>query len=213
MKPYVKIKRVFDFFAALLMLVCLSPLLLCVSILIRVIDGEAIFFRQPRPGKNGKTFIIYKFKTMVNKAYTEEGQLLTDMERTTKLGRFLRRTSFDELPQLINILKGEMSFIGPRPLLVRYLEHYTPFQARRHEVVPGISGWAQVNGRNHISWEERLLMDVWYVDHISFSLDVKILWKTVVNVFSGTGVNRAENETMPFFDEQLFDESTGADGL
>lgn len=203
MKIYPTIKRFFDLTAALLMLILLSPLLLGVAVLIKIIDKETVLFRQPRPGQNGKIFTIYKFKTMIQKNYTDDGRPLTDMERMTKLGKFLRGTSIDELPQLFNILKGDMSFIGPRPLLVRYLNHYTDFQARRHEVTPGISGWAQVNGRNQITWEERLSMDVWYVEHLSFRLDVKILFKTVSNIISGRGVNRAEDETMNFFDEEI----------
>lgn len=202
MKIYLKIKRLFDFFAALLMLVFLSPLIFIVAVLIKLIDREEIIFKQLRPGKNGKIFTIYKFKAMINQTHTTQGRPLSDMERTTRLGRFLRGTSIDELPQLINVLKGEMSFIGPRPLLVRYLDHYTSFQARRHEVTPGISGWAQVNGRNRVTWEERLSMDVWYVEHIGFWLDVRILLMTVGNVLSRKGVNRGENETMPFFDEE-----------
>lgn len=203
MKIYLSIKRIADFTLALLMLIFLSPLLLTVAVLIKAVDREAVFFRQQRPGKAGKVFTIYKFKTMTEKTQTDDGRPLSDMERTTRLGKFMRGTSIDELPQLINILKGEMSFIGPRPLLVRYLDHYTPFQMRRHEVIPGISGWAQVNGRNKITWDERLSMDVWYVDHISLWLDIKIIFKTIGNVFSGKGVNLDENETMTFFDEQM----------
>lgn len=201
MKLYPTLKRIIDFVTALIMLILLSPLLLLISFFIKLADGEAILYKQKRPGKDGKIFTIYKFKTMIQKTHAEDGTPLTDMERVTKLGKLLRRTSMDELPQLVNIIKGEMSFIGPRPLLVRYLNHYTTFQMRRHEVRPGISGWAQVNGRNLTTWKNRLSMDVWYVDNISFILDIQILYKTFRNVFSGVGVNRDADETMPFFDE------------
>lgn len=203
MKLYSTIKRILDFAAALMMLIVLSPLLLAAAAFIKFVDKEAVLFRQVRPGRHEKIFTIYKFKTMLQKTHGDDGHPLTDMERMTKVGSFLRRTSIDELPQLVNILKGEMSFIGPRPLLVRYLEHYTTQQARRHEVLPGITGWAQVNGRNRTTWEDRLSMDVWYVDHLSFMLDVKIVLKTITRIFSGRDVNLAEDETMTPFDEAI----------
>lgn len=202
-RVYPIIKRILDFTAALLMLTVLSPVLLTAALLIKAVDREAVLFRQPRPGRHGKIFTIYKFKTMKQKTHADDGRSLTDMERMTKVGRFLRVTSIDELPQLVNILKGDMSFIGPRPLLVRYLPLYTPVQARRHEVLPGITGWAQVNGRNRTTWEERLSMDTWYVDHLSFSLDAKIVFKTITNIITRQGVNQAEDETMKPFDEYL----------
>lgn len=200
MKKYLKVKRTLDFFFALIMLLALSPIFLIVCILIKVIDGEDIFFKQRRPGKDCKIFTIYKFKTMIN-AQIKKGKSLTDMERITKLGAFLRKTSLDELPQLINILKGDMSFIGPRPLLVRYLDHYNDFQMRRHEILPGISGLAQVNGRNAVTWQQRFKLDVYYVDNVSLLLDIKILIKTIGNVLSKKDINNSADDTMPFFDE------------
>lgn len=158
-----------------------------------------VLFRQKRPGKDAKIFEIYKFRTM--KVETErDGRKLSDMERMTKVGSVLRKTSIDELPQLFNIIKGEMSFIGPRPLLVEYLKYYSREQMRRHEVIPGISGWAQVNGRNATTWEERFKNDVWYVDNVSFKLDFRIFFMTIYNILSRKGINNSEDDTMPIFD-------------
>lgn len=157
-----------------------------------------ILFRQNRPGKHGRIFTVLKFRTM-SLERDLRGDLLPDIERITRVGSFLRKSSIDELPQLINVLKGEMSFIGPRPLLVQYLKVYTPEQARRHEVTPGISGWAQVNGRNTISWEKKFEYDVWYVDSICLRMDLKIIFKTIKNVLIRDGINNSQNATMPVF--------------
>ncbi len=199
MKPYLIVKRMLDFVFAIILLVILSPLMLIAAMAIKIEDPKGpVLFKQQRPGKDTKIFKVYKFRTM--KVETERnGRPLSDMERMTKVGYFLRKTSIDELPQLINILRGEMSFIGPRPLLVEYLEHYSPEQIRRHEVTPGISGWAQVNGRNAISWEEKFEHDVWYVDNQSFLLDLKIFFMTVYKVFNRQGINNSQADTMPFF--------------
>lgn len=196
---YKSVKRALDFVCSLLALLVFSPLMLVAAILIKLDDGGPAFFRQKRPGKDGKVFEVYKFRTMTVRTEDENGNPLSDMERMTKIGKILRKTSVDELPQFINVLKGEMSFIGPRPLLCEYLELYSPQQARRHEVRPGISGWAQVNGRNAITWEEKFDYDVYYVDNISFVLDIKILVKTVTDVIKGTGVNSGEQNTMEKF--------------
>lgn len=195
---YKYIKRFLDFLAAAMILLVIWPVLLIIAILIKVLDGEEVLFKQKRPGKYGRIFTIYKFKTM--KKNTTETK--TDMQRITKIGGFLRKVSLDELPQLFNILRGEMSFIGPRPLLVRYLQYYSPEQMRRHNVLPGISGYAQVNGRNLATWEERFKMDIYYVEHMSFFLDVKIFMKTLTSVFSGSGVNKSDEETMTYFDDE-----------
>jgi undecaprenyl phosphate N,N'-diacetylbacillosamine 1-phosphate transferase len=198
MKPYLVIKRIFDFVFALILLIVLSPIMLLAAIAIKLDSHGPVLFKQERPGKDEKIFTIYKFRTM--RVDTEkDGKRLSDFERMTKVGSFLRKTSIDELPQLINILKGEMSFIGPRPLLVEYLKYYTPEQRRRHEVMPGISGWAQVNGRNAISWEEKFQLDIWYVDKISFFLDLKILIMTVYKVLKRKEVNNSSRDTMPIF--------------
>ncbi len=197
-RPYMRLKRVLDLLLALL----LSPLaLLIVSLCYAGIKLEShgpTFFVQERPGYKGKIFRIYKLRTM--SVETERnGVPLSDMERMTRLGRVIRACSFDELPQLYNILRGEMSFIGPRPLLVKYLPLYTKEQMRRHDVLPGISGWAQVNGRNEISWEQKFERDVWYVDHVCFRLDVKIFWMTICNVLRREGINSGSNDTMAAF--------------
>ena len=196
---YKSVKRALDFICSLFALLVFSPLMLVAAILIKLDDGGPAFFRQKRPGKDGKVFEVYKFRTMTVRTEDENGNPLSDMERMTKIGKILRKTSIDELPQFINVFKGEMSFIGPRPLLCEYLELYLPQQARRHEVRPGISGWAQVNGRNAITWEEKFDYDVYYVDNISFVLDIKILVKTVTDVIKGTGVNSGEQNTMEKF--------------
>ncbi len=197
-RPYMRLKRVLDLLLALL----LSPLaLLIVSLCYAGIKLEShgpTFFVQERPGYKGKIFRIYKLRTM--SVETERnGVPLSDMERMTRMGRVIRACSFDELPQLYNILRGEMSFIGPRPLLVKYLPLYTKEQMRRHDVLPGISGWAQVNGRNEISWEQKFERDVWYVDHVCFRLDVKIFWMTICNVLRREGINSGSNDTMAAF--------------
>lgn len=193
------IKRILDFVFAVILLIIASPIMLLAAIAIKLEDPNGpVLFKQKRPGKNAKIFTVYKFRTM--RVETEkDGRPLTDMERMTKVGSFLRKTSIDELPQLFNILRGEMSFIGPRPLLIQYLELYTPEQMRRHEVTPGISGWAQVNGRNAISWEEKFKYDVWYVDNQSFLLDLKILFMTICNVLNRKGINNSQGDTMPLF--------------
>lgn len=196
---YKSVKRVLDFVFSLFALIVFSPLMAVAAVMIKLDDGGPALFRQKRPGKNGEIFEVYKFRTMSVRTEDENGRPLSDMERMTKIGRALRKTSIDELPQFINVFKGEMSFIGPRPLLCEYLNLYSPEQARRHEVRPGISGWAQVNGRNAITWEEKFDYDVYYVDNMSFGLDMKILVKTVANVISGAGVNSAEQSTMEKF--------------
>lgn len=198
-KPYWYIKYVLDM---LLVLVLLLPALAAVSlcyILIKMETKGPAFFVQERPGYKGKLFKIYKLRTMIEQT-KRDGKALSDMERMTRTGRVIRALSLDELPQLLNILKGEMSFIGPRPLLVQYLPLYSPQQMRRHDVRPGISGWAQVNGRNELSWEQKFERDVWYVDHISFVLDMKILWMTIMNVLKRRGINAGVSETMVPFD-------------
>lgn len=193
------VKRFFDFNVALWGLLISSPIFLIVSIGLLIANEKAgIFFVQQRPGKKGKMFWLIKFKTM-NEKRDLQGNLLSDAERLTVVGRFLRSTSLDEIPQLINVLKGDMSLIGPRPLLVKYLPLYNGEQARRHEVRPGITGWAQVNGRNAISWEEKFKLDVWYVDNVSFALDMKILWMTIRNVIQRKDISAANHATMEAF--------------
>lgn len=191
-------KRIFDFCIALLALVLLAPVILIVSLLIAVKLGHPVFFRQTRSGINGDPFNMVKFRTMVD-ARNENGQLLPDAERMTRFGSFLRKTSLDELPELWNVLKGEMSLVGPRPLLMEYLPLYSKQQFRRHEVRPGVTGWAQINGRNAISWDEKFKLDVWYVDHQSFLLDMKILFLTVKKVLARDGVSGEGEATMSRF--------------
>ncbi|QGY39436.1 sugar transferase [Pseudodesulfovibrio cashew] len=191
-------KRLLDIALALLALLLLWPVLLLVALLVRRKLGSPVFFRQTRPGLNGVPFELVKFRTMRD-AVGPDGAPLPDGERLTPFGRFLRSTSLDELPELWNVLKGEMSLVGPRPLLMQYLGRYSPRQARRHEVRPGITGWAQVNGRNAISWEEKFELDVWYVDHQSGMLDLKILWLTVLSVFKREGVSQSGHATMQEF--------------
>ncbi len=186
------IKRVVDFLAALLLLILLSPLMLAVIIVLHFANkGAGVFFAQDRPGKGERIFKALKFKTMTDER-DADGHLLPDGDRLTPVGRFVRSTSIDELPQLINILRGDMSFIGPRPLLVQYLPLYSAEQHRRHDVTPGMSGWAQVNGRNTISWTRKFELDVYYVDHISLALDVKILFLTIRNVLSRKDINTTD---------------------
>lgn len=191
-------KRLFDFTAALFSLALLWPVLLALAFVVRSQLGSPVFFRHMRPGLNAKPFVMVKFRTMRD-ATGPDGQPLPDDLRLTKLGRFLRTTSLDELPELWNVLRGEMSLVGPRPLLMEYLPLYTPEQARRHEMRPGITGWAQVNGRNAISWEEKFKLDVWYVDHHSLWLDIKILWLTVKKVLVRDGISAEGEATMPKF--------------
>ena len=193
------LKRLFDFLLSLIALICLSPLLLVVTIWLHFANkGAGAFFFQERPGKNGKIFKVIKYKTMTDER-DAEGNLLPDELRLTKVGRFVRSTSIDELPQLINVLKGDMALIGPRPLLVQYLPLYSPEQARRHEVRPGISGWAQCHGRNAISWTEKFKLDVWYVDHVSFLTDVRVIIITIKNVLMRKDINSATAATMEAF--------------
>jgi len=191
-------KEIFDKTLALLLLILFSPIFFILSLLIYLTMGKPIFFRQERPGLNGKIFKIYKFRTMSNER-DENGELLSDEKRLKGIGKFIRSTSLDELPQLINVLKGDMSFVGPRPLLVEYLELYDDEQKRRHNVKPGITGLAQINGRNAISWEEKFKLDVCYVDNQSFLLDMKILWMTFLKVLKRDGISSAKSVTMEKF--------------
>ena len=193
------IKRLLDFLFSFLVLFILTPFFFLFMICIYFANkGGGIFFLQKRPGKKGNIFKVIKFKTMTDKR-DDEGNLLPDEKRLTKIGKFIRSTSIDELPQLINVLKGEMSIIGPRPLLVQYLPLYSKEQARRHEVRPGITGWAQVNGRNAISWTKKFELDVWYVDHCSFFLDLRIIFLTIRKVFKREGISSDTNVTMEAF--------------
>jgi lipopolysaccharide/colanic/teichoic acid biosynthesis glycosyltransferase len=191
-------KRMLDILGAAIGLVLLSPVLLIVFLKIRREMGSPVFFRQTRPGRHGKPFEMVKFRTMRD-AIDADGRPLPDAERLTKLGRFLRSSSLDELPELWNVLKGEMSLVGPRPLLMEYLPLYSPEQARRHEVRPGVTGWAQVNGRNAISWDEKFALDVWYVDNRSLWLDLKIIWLTIRKVVRREGISAAGEATMSKF--------------
>lgn len=193
------IKRIFDFSLALLICLLICPLILITTLWLHFANkGAGAFFCQERPGRNGKIFKVIKFKTMTDER-DENGVLLPDGKRLTKVGRFVRSTSIDELPQLINVLKGDMSLIGPRPLLVQYLPLYSKEQARRHNVRPGITGWAQCNGRNAISWQKKFELDVWYVDHCSFKLDMKILFMTIKKVFKREGISSGTSVTMEMF--------------
>ncbi len=192
------LKRTIDFFVALIGLIILSPVFLLVIVGLFFANHGKPFFFQSRPGKGERIFKIVKFKTMNDKR-DENGNLLPDAERLTKVGSFVRKTSLDEIPQLINVLKGDMSLIGPRPLLVQYLPLYNDFQKRRHEVRPGITGWAQVNGRNAISWKQKFEYDIWYVDNISLWLDIKILFLTIKKVFVREGISQEGQATMEYF--------------
>lgn len=192
------IKRLLDFSTAVLLLVVLSPILAVVAALIRLTLGRPVIFRQPRAGLNGRIFTVLKFRTMTNERGAD-GNLLSDGERLLPVGRLLRKTSLDEVPQLWNVIRGDMSLVGPRPLLVEYLPLYSPEQARRHEVLPGITGWAQVNGRNAISWEEKFALDVWYVDNRSLLLDLRILVMTLAKVVRRENVSQANQATVQKF--------------
>ena len=191
-------KRALDLSATVLGLLAMSPLLLVLALMVRTRLGSPVLFRQTRPGLNGKPFLMYKFRTMTDER-DQSGELLPDARRLTRFGRFLRSSSLDELPELLNVLKGEMSLVGPRPLLMEYLPLYSPEQARRHEVPPGITGWAQVNGRNAIGWDEKFKLDLWYVEHRSLALDLRILWLTVAKVFQREGISQQGQATMEKF--------------
>jgi lipopolysaccharide/colanic/teichoic acid biosynthesis glycosyltransferase len=192
-------KRFFDFWISLIALICISPILLVITIWLHFANkGAGAFFFQDRPGKDGKIFKVIKFKTMTDER-DAEGNLLPDEQRLTKVGKFVRSTSIDELPQLINVLKGDMALIGPRPLLVQYLPLYSKEQARRHEVRPGISGWAQCHGRNAISWAEKFKLDVWYVDHCTLWTDIRVIFITIKNVLMRKDINSASAATMEAF--------------
>jgi len=191
-------KRVFDIVVSVVALLLLFVPLMVLIFLVRRKLGSPVFFRQVRPGLRGQPFQMVKFRTMMDKR-DANGNLLPDAERLTSFGRLLRATSLDELPELWNVLKGDMSLVGPRPLLMEYLPLYTPEQARRHEVAPGVTGWAQVNGRNALSWEEKFALDVWYVDNRSLWLDIRILWMTVMKVLKRDGISAPGDATMPVF--------------
>jgi lipopolysaccharide/colanic/teichoic acid biosynthesis glycosyltransferase len=195
---YPRLKPAIDVLAALAALALLLPVLAAVALLVRLELGRPVLFRQRRPGLGGRPFLVYKFRSMTD-ARDEDGRLLPDAQRLTRFGRLLRSTSLDELPELANVLKGEMSLVGPRPLRMRYLPRYTREQARRHEVRPGITGWAQVNGRNGISWERKLALDVWYVDHLSLWLDLRILGLTLLTLARREGISAEGHATTPEF--------------
>ncbi|WP_276527870.1 sugar transferase [Oceanobacillus picturae] len=191
-------KRIFDLIVSLAVLIIFSIIIAITAIIVRAKLGSSILFKQQRPGLHGKPFYVYKFRTMTDEK-DANGELLPDYVRLTKTGKVIRKLSLDELPQLFNVLKGDISLVGPRPLLMEYLDLYTQEQARRHEVKPGITGWAQVNGRNAISWEDKFELDVWYVDNRSFWLDIKILFLTVLKVFKSEGINQDGQATMTKF--------------
>ncbi len=192
------IKRFFDLLIAVIVLFLASPLLLVLAILVLLTHGRPVLFRQQRPGYKGRPFYICKFRTMAER-FSPDGNLLPDAERITRLGRFLRSSSLDELPELINVLRGEMSLVGPRPLLMQYLGRYSAEQMRRHDVPPGITGWAQVNGRNAITWEEKFKLDLWYVDNWSFWLDIRILFMTLWKALKREGISQPGHATMEEF--------------
>ena len=191
-------KHFIDLVLTILVLIVLAPAMVVIALFVRVKIGSPVIFRQKRPGLSGKPFTFYKLRTMTD-ARDAQGNSLPDEQRLTSLGRFLRKASLDELPELWNVLKGDMSLVGPRPLLIEYLDRYTPEQARRHEVKPGITGWAQVNGRNAITWEEKFKYDVWYVDNLSLWLDLKIIFMTIIKVIKGEGINQPGQATMEEF--------------
>jgi sugar transferase EpsL len=191
-------KRLFDLIVTSLSLIVTLPLMLVIALLVWIFLGSPVLFRQQRPGYKGKPFLTYKFRTMTNRTGSD-GKLLPDAERLTRFGSFLRSTSLDDIPQVFNVLRGEMSLVGPRPLLMQYLKRYTPDQMRRHDVLPGITGWAQINGRNALDWEDKFRLDVWYVDHWSFWLDLKILFMTPWKVFKREGINQPGHATVEEF--------------
>jgi sugar transferase EpsL len=191
-------KRVFDFVVAAAAVIFLSPVIATVALLVRIKLGKPVLFRHVRPGLHGQPFTLLKFRTMID-VVDSDGSSLPDAQRLTAFGQLLRRWSLDELPELYNVLRGDMSLVGPRPLLMEYLPLYSAEQARRHDVRPGLTGWAQVNGRNAISWDQKFAFDLWYVDHASLSLDLKILWLTVKNVFTRHGISAEGEATMPKF--------------
>jgi len=191
-------KKIFDYTFGLMLLLVLAPAILIFALIIFIKMGRPVIFKQLRPGLQGKPFYLYKFRTMNNERGSD-GKLLPDEERLTALGKFLRKYSLDEIPQLVNVIKGELSFVGPRPLLMAYLERYNREQARRLEVKPGITGWAQINGRNAIAWEDKFKLDVWYVDNGNFMLDLKILWLTLVKVLKAEGISGEGLATMSEF--------------
>jgi sugar transferase EpsL len=191
-------KRLLDLILTAVAIPLLLPIGLLIALLVRILLGESVIFRQQRPGLHGKPFYILKFRTMTN-AVDREGKLLPDSVRLTSFGRFLRSTSLDELPELLNVLKGEMSLVGPRPLLMHYLDLYSPEEMRRHEVKPGITGWAQVNGRNEILWKEKFALDLWYIDHHSFWLDMRVIALTFLKVFKREGISQRGHATIEEF--------------
>jgi sugar transferase EpsL len=191
-------KRLFDFVLTVPGMILLSPVLAVVAVLVWINLGRPVLFRQVRPGLGGRPFTIYKFRTMMDKR-DAEGNLLPDVERLTRFGRFLRAASLDELPELFNVIKGDMSIVGPRPLVMQYLDRYTPEQTKRHEVKPGLTGWAQVNGRNAITWDEKFNLDIWYVYNLSVTLDIRILFFTVTKVFRREGISADREATMKEF--------------
>ena len=201
-------KRIFDLIAVILGLIVLSPFILLTALLVGIFLGTPVLFRQKRPGYKGTPFFLYKFRTMTN-ASDPDGNLLSDAQRLTRLGRVLRALSLDEWPELINILRGEMSLVGPRPLLMEYLERYSPTQMRRHDVYPGLTGWAQVNGRNAITWQDKFKFDVWYVDNWSFWLDIKILLMTLWKVFKREGISQPGQATAEYFMGNPDDDKAG----
>lgn len=191
-------KRLLDIILSALILTVLSPVLLVVGVTIFLSYGRPIFFKHTRPGKHGKPFTLIKFRSMKD-AYDKDGNLLPDAQRITRFGNFIRRTSIDELPGFYNVLRGDMSLVGPRPLLMRYLGRYSVEQARRHDVLPGVTGWAQINGRNAISWDEKFMLDLWYIDHWSFWLDIKIIFLTIWKVIKGRDISQPGRATMDEF--------------
>lgn len=191
-------KRIFDLAITIPGLLVAAPLMAVIAIVLRITHGKPVLFRQPRGGLHGKVFYIYKFRTM-REAFDAHGQPLPDAKRLSPLGKFLRAASLDELPELINILRGEMSLVGPRPLMSKYLERYSPEQMRRHDVLPGLTGWAQINGRNALTWEERFALDLWYVDHWSLGLDARILFQTFAKVLQREGISEPGQATMTEF--------------
>ena len=192
------IKPLADWLIALILFVLVAPVLLIIILLLTIFNKGSVWFIQKRPGYKSKPFNVIKFKTMTDER-SENGELLPDQQRLTSMGKFIRKTSLDEIPQIINVLKGDMSFVGPRPLLVEYLTKYNEEQKRRHHVKPGITGWAQVNGRNNVKWKDRFALDVWYVDNQSFSLDIKILFLTVLKIFKAEGISSTTSATMEKF--------------